>query len=239
MKRFRFLPYVGLVALVILGCGGSSTTAEVPDPVIRFINASPTATAVDMSVNETQLGNNVGFMGSSPNFVSFDPGEYDIAVQQDGDPDNYDIEVYTMNADQSYISLAIGILNPVAEETDKRLRPVTFQMDRLRPNGDKARLIVVHAYVSAEGTQTPGIDFQNPGDNPRIRETNIAFGGARGILVDSGSNTFVARRTGSEEELFTPVTTTFEAGKIYAAVVSGLEGGANPPTIRYVELQSR
>lgn len=237
-----------LVALaVIFGCGGSSVgTNQPPDPAVAFINTSPDSAALDAFLNSFQLADNVPYLGSAPRsgavttFAVVEPNDYDVIVEPDGDPANGDTQTAVLNRDTSYLIFAFGLQNAGAE-FEKRLQSATSNFDRSRPNGDKARLIVFHAYNSAPGFETPAIDFRNPGDNPQLNLSNIGYGNGTVALIDSGAQTFVARRNGSEFELTPQVTFTFGAGKIYAAVVSGVEDavGGSEPKITFLEIQTK
>jgi hypothetical protein len=245
MKRLAW--FVG--ALVIFGCGGGSTNSPTlaPDPYIGFINASPNSSALDVMVNDSQIGNNVAYLGSSPvsggvvNFLSYEPGDYDLSIQENSDPETQAIEVGSLQRDKSYVLFACGLVVPPSTEFDKRLRPLLFEFDRAKPNGDKARLVIVHSYNRAEGLETPSVDFKNPGDNPAINEQNIAFASAKQILIDAGAQTFVARRNGTEFDVTPESTFTFVGGKIYAAVISGTEGAAaaRAPKITFIEILAK
>lgn len=230
----------------MVGCGGSTNNPGLaPDPFIGFINASANSTALDAMVNDAQVGNNVPYLGVSPvsggvlTFTSVEPGEYDLSIQENANPETQAIEVGNLARDKSYVLFACGLVVPPGTELDKRLRPVLFEFDRARPNGDKARLVIVHAYNRAEGFETPAIDFRNPGDNPTVNETNLGFATARQILIDAGPQTFVARGTGTEFEVTPQETFTFVGGKIYAAIVSGTEGATRAPKITFVEIQTK
>lgn len=232
------------VGVVAAGCGGSSGGIIVlPDPVVRFINASPNSAGMDMFLNDTQVGNNVPYLGSSSNFVGVQQGDYDVMVQESSDTtgETQAIEVRQMNRDQDFLAISCGLVTPPNTEFDKRLRCAPFAFNRTRPNGDKARLLVFHAYNRSVGNETPNIDFQNPGDTPRFVVTDIPFGEARELIVDAKLDTFVARFSGSELEITPQNNFTFEGGKIYAAIITGVEdaAGATAPKIVYVEIQSR
>jgi hypothetical protein len=244
MKRIVYGMLVLATAVSVAGCGGSTNSVVVlPDPVVRFINASPNSAGMDMFANDVQVANNVPYLGSNPTFVSTEQGDYDIKVQETSDPtgETQAIEVKQMNRDQDFLAFSCGLVTPPNTEFDKRLRCSMNTFNRTRPNGDKARLIVFNAYVAAPGLDTPSIDFQNPGDTPRFSAGDIPFGEGRELTVDAGPDTFVARRNGTELEIVPQNTFTFGGGKIYAAVVTGIEDsvGATAPKIVYIELQTR
>lgn len=230
------------VALVLSGCAGQGSTAtQIPDPFLRFVNASPNSTALDFMANDLSIANDVAYLGSSPNFTSLEAGEYDVSVEESGNPETQAIETFSVANDQSAVSVAIGLVTPPNDELEKRLRISTFLVNRDRPNGDKARLVVIHAYNALLGNFTPAIDFRNPGDNPQVNLAGLEFGAQQETLLDAGSQTFVARRNGTEGEITAQKTFTFGGGKIYLGIVSGIEDstGAAIPQITFIELLPR
>lgn len=246
MKRVFWFWSVAL--LVILGCGGGgNNTTIAPDPLVGFINASTNSVGLDAFLDDIQIGTNVPLYNASPqtagvlNFVSIEPADHDCSVQEATNPDTQAIEVIPLARDKSYLFVASGLVTPPNTEFDKRMRPVVAEFDRTKPNGDKARLIIVNAYNRDPGFETPNIDFRGPGDNPLFNETDIAPHGTRATLIDAGTQTFVARRNGTEFEITPEVTFDFGGGKIYAAIVGGVESGtgASAPTIKFIEIQSK
>lgn len=244
----RTLIYGSIALLVILGCGGSNTNDNIPpEPLVTFINASTNSTAIDALLNDTQIANNVPHLGFSPTaggvatFSSFEPGEYDVTVVESSDPETQESIVENLTRDAAYLFFAAGLVNPPVIDQDKRLRPVLLQIDRTQPNGDKAAIFIFHAYNRAEGFQTPNLDFRNPGDTPVINEQDIAFAGIKGVLVDAGEQTFVARRNGTEFDVTPPTTFTFGGGKAYVAIIKGIEGGTgtSAPGITFVEITTK
>lgn len=250
MGKVRVVAILTALA-VVLGCGGSSgLNSQPPNPVVAFINASPDSPALDAFLNNIQLANNIPYLSSAPRsgavttFASFEVGEYDVRVEPDGVPENgADPIVFQFNRDSNSMVVAFGLEND-GGEFEKKLQTTTFSVDRTKPNGDKARLIIVNGLVGSPGFESPTIDFRNPGDNSIVNVPNIAYGGNNNTLIDSGAQTFVARLTGTEgdEGNITPDTTfTFGAGKFYAAIISGVEGeaGALSPRITFLEIQTK
>jgi hypothetical protein len=242
LKLFRVGCLLVLCAIVWACGGGGTNSIELPNPVIRFVNASPNSVAMSALANDVTIGSAVPYLGSSASFLRLDAGDYDILCQEDGDPETQAVEFRTMNRDQDFLAVSTGLVTPPNTELDKRMVCTPFTFNRVRPNGDKAKLIVVNALNRGFGDSNVPIDFQNPGDTPRFRLPNLAFAAAgQELIVDAGSDTLVARRAGSELEVTPQKTFTFEGGKIYLALVSGIEGevGVKAPIITYIELQSR
>ena len=227
-----------LVALFLVGCGGSGGPG-LPDPVVRVINASPDTTALDFLVDDATIGSAIVPLGSSPDFTVVDPGDRDLVLLENGTTTELVAEVQTFAKDGDYIAVALG-LKVFDTEDLKRLRALLFQVDRTVPNGNKARLYVVHAYNRAAGFLTPNIDFQTRGDNPLFQIANMPFGNNASLTVDSGAQTYEARRAGTTSVLAS-TSTTLVAGKIYVCIVGGIEGAASPqePRITFIEIAAR
>lgn len=226
------------VALILVGCGGAGSSS-LPDPMVRVINASPDSTALDFLVDDDTVGSAIVPLGSSADFAAVEPGERDVVLLENGTTIELVAEVQTFAKDQNFLIVALG-LESFGTEDLKRLRALTFQVDRSIPNGNKARLYVIHAYNRKVGFLTPNIDFQTPGDNPLFQIPNMAFGSQTSILVDSGAVTYEARRAGTTSVLAS-TTTTLAAGKIYACIVGGIEDAAPPqdPQITFIEIATR
>jgi hypothetical protein len=134
----------------------------------------------------------------------------------------------------------VGVgLTTYGAETLKRLRLSILDYDRTIPNGNKARLIVVNAFNRKEGFEPTAIDFQD-GDVPQFQLRGIAFGDRQTIVVDAGTIAFEARQADSEL-VYAAKTATFESGKIYLALITGVEDqtGAKIPQIAYIPLPTR
>ena len=238
MTRGGFWLVGAIVALFLVGCGGSGSSS-LPKPMVRVINASPDSTALDFLVDDETLGSAIIPLGSSPDFAAVDSGDRDVVILENGTTIQLVAEVQNFEDDRNYLIVALG-LKLFGTEDLKRLRALTLQVDRTIPNGNKARLYVVHAYNRKVGFLTPNIDFQTPGDNPLFQIPNMAFGTQTSILVDSGAVTYEARRAGTTSVLAS-ATTTLGAGKIYAVIVGGIEDEAPPknPTITFIEVAAR
>lgn len=243
------------VGVLLAGCGGSGTTSSAQeDPKIRFINASPATTGLDLVLNENVQYANVAFRGSSADFqeIEFLPdnpdGGYDVSIRSAGGTVDLDIlnNEYGRNTDS--LILAFGLQNPGGELL-KRAQVTTQTIDRKAPTGNRARLIVLNSLIRSTGFENVPITYQSiiPGDptsidNPQFRISDIQYGNTQITTIDSGERTFIARR-GEVDALqeFARSTFTFQPGRIYLVLITGQEANANPalqPRIEYIELQT-
>jgi Domain of unknown function (DUF4397) len=238
----RRSPLVFLASLLVscglvVGCGGdgSKNSLTNPDkPSITAVNASPDSAALDFRMGDNLVGSALGYLQTGT-LVTQDADDYDTTIRPTAGGIDADDQVLTTVDGRDYILLALG-LTDYADEPIKRLRLSPFEFDRTIPNGNKARLIVVNAFIREPGFETPPIDFQD-GDVPQFQLGNIAFGAHQTILVDAGTINFEARRTGSEL-VYATKSQTFESGKIYLALVTGIENGTGTqvPQIAYLPL---
>lgn len=250
MKKL-ILSVLGAVAL--LGCGGGSGGggSDSTDPRIAYVNASPDAGPLDFYLNDSRKASSVPY-GTATDFRAVANKDYDIAVRAADDAETLWSETKTFTPDDDYVVLAVGLRTPPTDETqtppvvenEKRLVIALGNVDRTAPTGNRARLVVVHAFVRKPGFGTPTIDFRNPGDTPVVNTQGIAFGVAAPIDVDSGTQTFQVRQNGTEqvfvEREFTGAS-ALAAGSVYLAVVSGIEDGTGEaaPEIRLIKLPTR
>lgn len=240
MKRFVFGLSLSslLVAGLLSGCGGSSSSAALPDPEIRFINLSPDA-SLDLAVNGTVRVTNLGFLGNS-NIFSVKPEEADFDIFETGATVGIDPQIHTFPADTDQLIIAFGKLN-FGTETDKRLRFITQQFDRRRPSQTQARVFVFNAMIRTAGESSFPVIFKNPGTNPNVEFAAVDFGQISSRDIDATPQTLVAQRSNTDTEVAT-VTKNFEGGKIYFMVLSGDESvttGPNAPTINFLEIQTQ
>ncbi|MFN8219177.1 MAG: hypothetical protein U0S12_03475 [Fimbriimonadales bacterium] len=231
------------VLLAVAGCGGGgSNTTLPPDPQVMFVNVSPDSDPLDFLFDDDLLAKDVSYLTPPAAFRSYTPGDRDCTVIVNSEDPNSEAlwsEAIGLNRDESYIVCSFGLQN-FGDEYLKRLRIAILRTDRTSPN-NSARIVIFHAYNRKSGFDTPTIDFQNPGQNPRYKQEGIVFGNRVELTVDAGTYTFVARRTSTEFEITPQVTKTFESGKIYLAVVSGVEDevGAKAPQITFFEIPTK
>lgn len=222
-------------ALVACGGGGGGGT-DVTKPRIRFLNASPDSTALTFKVNGDVDATGVLYPGVSSQFIEKTQDSYDLSFLEDSGGDEFDSAVTNFLNNKEYLVGAVGLENWGGESL-KRVRVVAPEIDLTVPNGNKARIYVLHAFIRAVGFDTPSIDLRNPGDNPQYQVTNIAFGDVGTLTIDASTQTFVARRNGTES-VYATQTSTFDGGGIYVGIVCGVEGevGAKAPKIQFIKL---
>lgn len=221
------------------GCGGGGGGGGLPDPTIRFFNGISDSTLINFLLDDDVVGPQISYLGSTPDFANQDAEQRDLRIQVDGTSVDLWSEVVTLSKDKHYLVAAFGLLN-FGNENLKRARFVGIEVDRLAPNGTRARLTIFHGYNRAAGLDTPNIDFQTPGNNPQFKVTDIGYTSAKPLEVDAGNQTFEARRNGTESILVSR-NITLAGGKNYAVFVLGVEGAAGiaAPRIEFVELSPR
>jgi len=245
-----------LLTIAVAGCGGGGTGSNLPDPIIRFVNVSPDSNPLDYyldygSSNQIKEASALAYLGSSSNVTihKFDTNSgNNISVLDPSQPNlgQLDSVSFTFARNNYYLAINVGLENYGVENL-KRLQLLAFQYDHTPPNGNKANLLIVHGYMRAPGFDTPNIDFQGgpvgsyDPNNPQFSSTNISFANSSPAVleVDSGvSLIFQARWAGLENVLASDPGTTFDAGGIYLALVSGVENqvGVEAPQIKYIKL---
>lgn len=243
----------GFLLLVLLllgvGCGGNSVTgdASLPDPQVRFFNFSMDSGPVDYYLNEDLKSSTLDYLSSSLDFESvpfiedFD-GAYDISVFKSGFSVPIDSLNTVLQRDHSVAVCAVGLVDPQGE-VDKRLQEILIDIDRKKPVGNKSRLVILHAFCRSLGNDTPVINFQTPGDNPLFKASNISFATTSTLTVDSGQQTFEARRgDASGDQIYASKVVNLQAGGLYLVVVSGVEDStdlARRPRIDFIEMTTK
>lgn len=240
---------VAATSFLATGCGGSnfSGSEALPDPKIMFMNASMDSGPVDYFLNEDLKSAGLGYLTSSNDFVTvpfiedFD-GAYDVSVLQSGATVPVDSINQVLERDKAYLVYSCGLLS-FEPNVEKRMREAIIEVDRTKPVGNKARLIILHAFCRSAGNDTPVINLQTPGDNPLFKATGIAFGETSVLSVDSGKWTYEARRGDtSGTTIYAEKEVTLQSGGLYFVIVSGLEDAADPslrPRIDFIQLTTK
>jgi len=236
-KGFGAIVLTAMVA-VLVGCGGGGGESTTTYRQIRAINASPDSGSVDFLLNDTKIASAIPYLGSSSDFVKYKSQDYDLTVKNPGATETLDVLAFTPPANKSLVALISG-LKDFGTQFDKRLRVTNFSVDRTIPNGSKARLIVLNAFVAADGASNPTVDFQD-GDRPRFPVKDLAFNANDTVEVDAGTYNYEVRPSDSEL-VYVSSSLTFQAGKIYLVVISGQDGGtgAREPKITPIVLTDK
>lgn len=237
-----------LAVFVVAGCGGSTVRGEeaLPDPTIKFVNASADSGAIEFYLNDELKGANVNYLSASGPFTKVPfksdlDGGYDLSSRVPGSLDDIDRISNVLERDKHYIGITLGLLNPAEGDEEKSARIALTEIDRVAPTGDKAHLYVLHAFNRPPGDETPQLNFQTPGDNPQFKLENLDFGGSQDIVVDSGFQTFEARRADVDgENIYASTSITLRSGGIYFVIIGGIQDdGSAPPVIQFIELEPK
>ena len=256
MKKLgmRVIVALGVFATSLLvGCGGSGGgSSNLPDPQVRFINASPNNTGIDFLLNDVVEASNIPFNGASPDFQTIDfidanDDGYDISIRPNGG-EELDRFGQVFNRDTDTLIVTLGLHDP-GIEFDKRCQIFSFPVLRTAPTGNRARVYVINGFIRATGFITPNVTFQSvdagdpsPFNNPSVVTRDMTFGTIRNLTVDATSFQFIARRADTDALVqYATTNVVLGSGKIYAAIITGQEGQADPdlqPQITFIELST-
>jgi hypothetical protein len=207
-----------------------------------FVHASPDAGAVDISLNDRKELTSVNYPTNSTwrsiPFISEANGGYDVSVSPAGTTTDVARIATTFNRDTSTVAVVDGLVTPDPSDPQKSLDITTFTVNRIRPNGNKARLIIFHGFQRAAGLSTPAVLFRNPGENPLFTTGNVNPGTQTTLDIDSGTFTWNVRRADGEA-IYVSATHTAAPGSVLLVLISGVENDpTNPAAIRFIDLQA-
>lgn len=237
MKFNSGIVTLGLFLGCILGCGGSSG-GTLPDPNFRFVNFCPDAN-LDLLVDDTAEFTNVAFLDANTVFKTVKSELKDFIIQETGSTIAIDSQSQTMSLNTDHLVIAFG-LNNFSTDNEKRLRFLFQPVNRVIPNGSKARVYGMNTFCRDVGSQNFAVIFKNPGTISTINFNAVNFGEVTVQEIDAGPTTLVAQRQNTDTEVAT-VTKTFEAGKIYLMALTGTQSGtgATAPAINFIEISTR
>lgn len=240
---------VALGALALVGCGGgggggSSNT----DARVTYVNASPDSSTLDFALDGTVKASAVPY-GTATAFTTTKPQDDDVSLRATGNSTDLWSESHTFGTDSDNVVVGIGLQNPPtdgsetpsAPELEKRLVLAYTSINRTAPVGNRARIVVVNGFVRQAGDPTPSVDFRNPEDPPTTNATGLAFGGSTSLDLDSGTANYEVRQTGTDQVFVASTPLTLAPGKVYIALISGLEGAtdATAPAIHLIPITTR
>lgn len=233
----------GLAGAAAVGCGGSggSGSSSSGAPTIRYFNSVPDSTALDFRLDEapTSSTQSIPYGGSSSSFTSMSAAEHDVDFLEHAQTQPLWSEADTFSTGTDYVAVAVGE-EGYGSEFLKRPQLVVAPVDRSVPNGSKSRLFIVNGLIEAPGVPTPAIDFANPGQNPQFTTGANPIPPASGaeMVIDSGSEEFIARETGTQGS-YVDKTFSFASGGVYLMLVTGIVGSGQAPDIKQIQLQTR
>jgi hypothetical protein len=222
-----------IAAATMLACGGSGGGTPLRT-YVKFVNCAPDSSAgIDFLVNGVVV-NTSAYLGDSA-IQSRTPDDVDLSIRSVGSTEELDTIAQLFEADATYLVLATG-LTSFSTEFSKRAIVAPVRIDRSRPSGNKARVIVVNALVGEADFPDPVIDFQD-GNLPRFPFSDLNFGTHQSQVLDADSYAYEARFDNSDLAYATR-TISFEAGKVYLVIIGGrVEAtGSQAPQISVSEL---
>ena len=245
MKR-TILMVLGALALFGCGGGGGNGGGSSSEAKVAYVNASPDSPSLDFTRNGAAAKSAVAY-GAATSFERIGATDADFSVREAGGVEDLWSEATTFEKDTSNLVVAVGLRTPSADDTTtpptpellKRLVLSFGEIDRSAPRTGNARLIVANALVRQAGFPTPAIDFRDGATPNLVALDNVAFGALATQEVAAGTQTIGVRQTGTSEVFVAPAPFALQSGKVYLALVSGLEGSPDPalaPQIRLIPL---
>ena len=237
-----------LGALALFGCGGGGGNGgggSSSRTRVAYVNASPDAPRLDFLRDGSSAKSGVAY-GEASEFSAVAATDADFSVRASDDAQDLWSETATFEADSSNLVVAVGLRTPPTDDTVtppapnllKRLVLSFGAVDRIAPPSGRARIIVLNALVRQAGFPTPPIDFRDPATPSAISAGNLAFGAFSVQNVNAGVQAVQVRQTNTSQ-IFATSSLTLESGRVYLALVSGLEGAPDPalaPQIRLIPL---
>ncbi|MCW5937476.1 MAG: hypothetical protein KIT11_09240 [Fimbriimonadaceae bacterium] len=218
--------------LLIVGCGGSGGGggASNKNPEILFINGSADGGDLAFFLDDTNFSGPLKYLGRSAAFRRFEyrseaDNGWDLSLRQADNSAVFENLFKIFDRDKSYLGVAFGMKKFVVGEEEKRLTESIIEVDRARPTGNLAKLIVFHGFNRGAGDDTPSVIFQSPGDNPQFSTGNIRYGLTQTITVDSGRSDWVVKRADGEA-IYATVSVDLQPSSIYLVMIGGVEGAA-------------
>lgn len=233
MKLHHLFLIVLILAGLSAGCGGGQTQVKIYH---RFTNVVPDVATADYYVNDSIHTPALAYLLSSTWVKLEDNENWTFYDAFEGGTQNVldSIAVQKQNKTSTHV-FALGFKTPGAQQPGVRLVPVTVQ--RTTPGGSNARLIWIHGYMRAAGTQTPNVDIYRTGKiAPEIED--IGFGQTRVGFLAAGTYTIDVRIAGAQfGNLFSTTNVVLEAGKVYIVLLKGVEGEVGPlaPAVVLIE----
>ncbi|MCH8980086.1 MAG: hypothetical protein IH945_12715 [Armatimonadetes bacterium] len=233
------------LAVLTAGCGGGGGGLAGESPTVFLVNASPDSTGLDFVLNESVQGLDFQYMETAPDFelipfIGDVDGAYDLITRDNVTGEEYAAVNQVFDLSTHSAVIAVGLQGFVVGEEMKRLQSIVVGIDRTAPNGNKARLYIVHAFVRETGFSTPQIIFQNAGDNPQFATSGIEFASTASLTVDSGTMDWVAKREDADSPVvYAQSTETLDPAGLYLVLVSGIENDADPakqPKLTFIKL---
>lgn len=225
------------ICLAAVGCGGGGGEIST-DFFVRFTNnVVDLSGGVDVYLNQEPYAVSLGYGGSTPDYdnLTTETELYFFDLFRAGTQNIVDSWVEIPRAGQSHHLVAVGAADAGPQQPVARIVAIT--VNRNRPSGTNARLVVVHGFVREPGRQSPNIDLLRSGKiSPEV--SDLAFADTQTFLLPAGTYDFEVRIAGlMSGTLFTKAGVPIEGGKVYLVVVRGVEGGSGvfAPDIQFIE----
>jgi hypothetical protein len=195
----------------------TETATDTPTPqataMVRVAHMAPNAPNVDVAVDGATVLEDVAF-GAVSGYLEVPTGERQVAIGVTGGGATVFEGAVPVEADTAYTVAAAG---EVGDEADQPFEPLVLADDNSAPDGDTARLRVVHASPDA-----PAVDVTVASSGDALFD-GVAFGESGYVEVPAGDYTVEIR--GDTESNDGDVVASYDlglaGGQVYTAFAAG------------------
>lgn len=232
MIRRRQLMFVGLAACLFnsAGCGGGSGNAAMGGGTsrIRFLNAVPKSTKVDISIDGTTVASGLAYaQAASAGYSSVASGSHTVKISiTNANPPSVSTDTISLAANSDNTLIAVG------RSDNGSMHALIIPDDNSAPTANFAKLRVIHASPDASITLDAFITAANANIATASPDRNISYGTSTDYVeVAPGARQVRLSLSGTSNTAFDSGALTISAGQIRTLIAVDSADGLGFTTV--------